>query len=130
MSDRGTGALESLVSDFLAKVQVHHSDRLALRPKALKKRIIRLIDAGLPPYRRPAGRPKLNRITTATQMYERQKAEVKAGTRKATSWHAIAQECIPKFSEIKTDYRRMVALKRLRDAVHARRGRKRKDAHS
>jgi hypothetical protein len=52
-------SLESLVSDLIQQVRTHYPDRLALGPAALKKRIVRLLDARLLPHRRPSGRPRL-----------------------------------------------------------------------
>ena len=119
-ADRET--VDALVSKFISDLAEKFPKRVLYRPHALRNRVIRLIDASLGPHR-PAGRPKLQRVTRATEMYRQQLAEVKAGARKEVNWQAIAIECIPGFEKIRSDYRRTVEVKRLRDAVHARDGR-------
>jgi hypothetical protein len=118
-------SLESLVSDLIQQIRTHYPDRLALRPAALKKRIVRLLDAGLLPHRRPSGRPRLQRVNEAVEMYRRQKDAIRRGKLKQVNWNAIALKCIPGYAKIKIEARRRDELKRLRDAVHARSRRKR-----
>ena len=113
-SATGRITLESLVAEFVQKVERLFPDRLARRPKPLKKRLLRLIDVGLPPFRRPPGRPKSDRITRAAEIFVAQR------NRGTIDWQLIAQECSPGYAHIKSEYRRRVVLDRLRNAVYAR----------
>lgn len=122
--DRPT--LESLVSDLVQQIRTHYPDRLTLRPAAVRRRIVRLIDIGLLPFSRPSGRPRLQKVNNAVEMYRRHIEAVRRGDLKRVNWNAIALECIPGFAKIRTEPSRRDELKRLRDAVHARLRRKRR----
>src|SRR5690242_6169511 len=86
-------SLERLVADFVAKVSDRFRERMKRRPKAIKKRILSLLDLQLPPHPRRAGRRPQSRITKATQLYQQQLREMKAGTRTAANWLSIARVC-------------------------------------
>jgi hypothetical protein len=119
--------LESLVNDLVQRVREQYADRLAVRPKSMRNRIVHLIDIGLLAYRHPSGRPRLQPVNKAVEMYRRQTQAVKRGELKRVNWNAIALKCIPAYAKISTEPRRRDELKRLRDAVHARLRRKRRN---
>jgi len=108
------------------QIRMQYPDRLALRPAALKRRIVRLLDAGLLPYRRPSGRPRLQSVNEAVEMYRRQRDAIRRCKLEQVNWNAIALECIPAYAKIRTKPRRRDEPKRLRDTVHARLRRKRR----
>jgi hypothetical protein len=119
-------SLEALVSEFVQQIRTRYPDRLALRPAALRKRIVRLLNAGLLPHRRPSGRHRLQRVNEAVEMYRQQRDAIRRGKLEQVNWNAIAIECIPGYAKM-TAPRRRDELKRLRDAVHARSRRKRRN---
>jgi hypothetical protein len=118
--------LESLVNDLVQQVHQQYADRLAVRPKAIRNRIVRLIDIALLPHRRPSGRPRLQSVNKAVDMYRRQPEAVRRGKLAQVNWNVIALQCVPGYAKIRTEARRRDELKRLRDAVHARLQRKRR----
>jgi hypothetical protein len=59
-------------------------------------------------------------VTLAAKAYQLQLEEIKNGRRKKVDWLRIAIDCDPTFPVIRSNYKRCVVLKRLRDAAHAR----------
>lgn len=108
------------VKSFVDLLFSEYPDRIKRRPKAFKRRIIALFKVHLPPYRKPAGRRQQQRVTMAASMYASQLSEMREGRRSEVTWAPIAARCIPGFAAIKTEYRRRVEIKRLRDSVYRR----------
>src|SRR2546426_223496 len=112
--------LDAEVKRFAEELSGKYAQRLKLRPHALKRRVISLINHHLPPYPRPTGRPRSNRVTKATEMYLKQQAEIASGNREEVNWMVIALECIAGFGKIQNRYRRERELTKLRNSVHVR----------
>lgn len=103
---------QELLTDFASRVKSH--------PKGFRTRVLALVRKRLPPFKKPAGRPKSDRVTLATEIYQGQRLEIAQQGRSRIDWLAIARQADPSFVTIKTEYRRRVVLKRLRDAVYVR----------
>ena len=59
-------------------------------------------------------------MTLAVDAYQLQIEKIKEGRRERIDWGRIALDCEPSFAGIRSDYKRRLVLKRLRDAVHSR----------
>src|SRR5262249_27681824 len=103
-------SLEILVAEFVAKLEKRFPTRMKQRPRAIKRRVFRLLMIQLPPHPRPAGRRPKSRVTKAAKLYQEQVREKRAGTRKEVNWAIIASQCIPGFSKIRSNYYRAVVL--------------------
>jgi hypothetical protein len=112
-------SLTADVTRFIDEIKAKYPHRLRLRPKALKTRIIFLIDQALPPHKRKGGRPRKSGITRATEMFQTQNREVKQGKRRAIDWRKIALECVPGYNTIRSQVHSRAALGRLRNSVYA-----------
>jgi hypothetical protein len=120
-------SLSADVARFIGELQGGYPDRIAHRPMAFKRRLLSLIDHGLPPYPKPGGRPPKATVTRATDLFRAQTREVEQGKRKTVNWHLIASDCVSGYGKIRSlDYRRAVVA-RLRNSVYARL--KRKSTH-
>lgn len=124
MSDQTRGQkrdrLSNCVDQFCKELAAAFKSRIERNPKGFKRRVLALVGRRLPPFAKPPGRPRLHRVTAAVEAYRVQKLEVVAGCRSRIDWLRIARECDRTFISIRSEYRRRVELKRLRDAVHAR----------
>jgi hypothetical protein len=112
--DHSRFTLEELVCEFTTRLRTEYPNRIALRPKPFKKRVLRLVNAGLPPYRRPGGRPKMDRVTRATGMFREARL-----LNAYVDWQQIAMTCIKGFSAM-SEWRRRRELDRLRNSVYVR----------
>lgn len=124
MSAQGRGPnqdrLSECVDEFCKELTSAFELRIERNPRGFKRRVLALVATRLPPFAKPPGRPRLRRITSAVEAYRAQLAELSTGKRLRIDWLRIARECDRTFISIRSEYRRRVELKRLRDAVHAR----------
>jgi hypothetical protein len=107
------------VDTFIALLKHKYPQRIKTRPNAFKQRVLRLIAVRLPPYPRPAGRPRQPLVSRATDLYRRQRKEVRQGNLRDVNWLPTARECIPGFNRA-THYRRLALIRNLRNAVYVR----------
>ena len=112
--------LSTRVDEFCKELLADFASRVKRQPKGFRARVQALIAKRLPPFRKPPGRPKSNRVSLATTFYQAQRLEVAEKRRVRIDWVAIARESDPSFAGIRSVYYRQAALKRLRDAVYAR----------
>lgn len=112
LADRVDEFCRELLADFAPRVQRH--------PKGFRVRVLGLIKARLPPFKKPTGRPRSDRVTRAMELYQGQRLEMAQKRRTRIDWLAIAQLAHPAFMKIKSEYHRRAVLKRLRDAVYVR----------
>lgn len=120
VTDAGPDRLARVVDRFCDALLAEFGPRIDRQAKGFRRRVLAMIARRLPPRRKSPGRPRLRRVTLAVQAYVRQRDEVTIGSRKRIDWLHIARDCDPQFAAIKCEYRRRIALKRIRDAVHAR----------
>ena len=121
-------SLSDDVDAFIATLKEKYADRVQHRPQAFKNRLLTLIAARLPPYPKPAGRPRQSRVSHAAEMYREQLAEMAKGNRQEVNWLPVARVCIPHFQRLNS-YRRKDAIRTLRNSVYARLHRKEAKKH-
>lgn len=102
------------ISDFIRE---HCAAQLRYRPESLKRLVLSLIRKQLPPKPMRGGRPEKAEVTHAVQERAAQLREVEEGRRRQVDWDQIAAQCIPGYQEIRFDWKRRQARKRLSDAV-------------
>jgi len=112
----GSRALRDSVKRFAAGIQKKHG----LLDRKTADRLCRRLRYLITPRPRK-GRPPEERITQATEMFERQRRKAN-GCR--VDWNQIAQCCIPGYGRFRSMYRRRAELRKLQNAVYARLGRR------
>lgn len=117
--------LSADVQRFIGELQASYADRINHRPTAFKRRLLSLLDHGLPPYAKPGGRPKSVPITRAVELFKAQRRAVAEGKQKGVNWSKIALECIHDYRKIRSEVHRRDVLNKLRNSVYARLKRKR-----
>jgi hypothetical protein len=117
------GTLDQDVRAFTALLMQKYPERIRLRPKPMKKRVLSLLNHHLPPYPGPLGRPQESRISKALNLYrdqQDQRSAVREGKREKVDWVPIAECCIPGFGKIRSKDRRRAEVVRLRNSAYAR----------
>jgi len=112
-------ALDARAKRFAEDLKKYFSAWIKRSPRAFKKRVLSRVASQLPPYPRPAGRPRSENITKAVNLYRRQKREIRNHQRGKVNWMLIGKECIPNCGTMSL-YLRRIRLGNLRNAVHAR----------
>ena len=118
--DPGRDTLAADVAAFASQLLEKYDQRFRRRPVPIKKRILKLLAAQLPPYPRPAGRKPSENVSRACRLYADQQREVRDGGRQSVDWVGIARECSPAFATARSHTRRTELLRRLQSAVYAR----------
>ena len=118
-------SLEQEVQLFTERLCCSFETQMKRRPAETKRRVLRLVNRHLPPHPRPTGRRPERRITKATEMYLRQREEIRSRRRRKTNWQEIARQYVPDYTKFRSEYRRRLRaeLTKLRNAVYARLGR-------
>ena len=105
------------ISDFIRE---HCAAQLRHRPESLKRLVISLVRKEIPPTPSRSGRPPKAEITKARTMKAEQLKEINQGRRAHVDWHQIASASIPGYKEMRFEWQRNQARKRLNNSVFAR----------